>query len=847
VYKVCGNYANEIVKLVPELAERLGQVPPPVAADPDQARLRFYEGITQFFGNVAQEAPLLLFFDDLHWGDAPTLRLFAYAARGLRDRPVLMVGAHESPDENEEGPLEELLRDLRRDRLLEAVTLSRFSAEQVGKLAAELFGEAEISEEFRQLLFERTGGNPFYLTETLRSLVDEGMIYRTAEGRWERKEIAEIQIPKTVRDAIRERFNRLDKPVQETLRTASVLGTTFSAEVLRALVNLEEEALIGHLERAVEARIIREEPSSSRALDFSFTDSHVRDLLYGEMLAIRRARYHRQAAEAIEKLANGRTEAVAADLAHHYREGHEAEKARHYSVVAGDSAKNVFAFEDAERQYAVALELLRELPDVGLEAHVLESLGEIHRAQGRQHLTVSEWDSAIRLFSQAGNPRRAGALCTPLADLLRLNPELIATTSRPVDDVLETGRRLLEAAPPSQELAELYDMYAVWLVDQGKFPAAREMLERALRLARELGNKHLEMAMVDEFAMVAPIEEKEQVIDRLLAKVEYFSRPETFDLTQYQWAASNLSTAFLNVRSDAERAISWAQKCVDAAQRMHNLSDEIRARLVYLSASLLWAGDLKGAEQQVKRGWEISSRSGKLHQLTLERVQARLDLMRGDLASARRHIEAALEVTRQDKAGSKRHIVIILDTAAEVHLEAGRVDVAVQVLREAVEESRAEGRTALRLGPFIARLAMLAEALLVQAEGEGPLEEAEHLGREVHELATALGNPYVRGVDLRLQARLLHRATRSSEAVQRIEESVPLFEKSGNRLELGRTLRLKALLLRDLAESERAAASFQAALEVFSAIGASSEVERVQSESGGVRPRASTSSPVESG
>lgn len=847
VYKVCGNYSNEIVKLVPELAERLGQVPPAPALEPDQARLRFYEGVTQFFGNVAREAPLFLFLDDLQWADAPTLRLFAYAARSLRDQPIVLGGAFETLEEAEDTPLLELIRDLRRDHLGETVTLNRFSAEQVGELVAGMFGETEISPEFRQLLYDRTSGNPFYLAETLRSLVDEGFIYRTPAGRWERKEIGEVKVPKTIRDAIRDRFNRLDKGVQDTVRIAAVLGTTFSTDVLQRLSGLDEETLIQYLESAVDARVIREEATVNRSPEFSFTDVHVRDVLYSEMLAIRRARYHRQAAEAIEAQSKGRLAAVAADLAYHYREGHQTEKAREFSILAGEAARNVFAFEQAERQYRAALELLREAPDPGLEARVLSSLGAVHYSQGRGHLSVGEWDSAIRLFAQANEPLLSGELAIKLADLIRLNPELVDSSFERVEQVLESSRTLLESVPPSQQLALLYDMSAVWLVDQSKFDRAREMLERGVRLAQELGNKRAEMEMMDELAMVAPISEKDRVFEYLQAKVDYFSRPESYDPANAGWATNNLSVASLTIRADVTGAIQWAERSVASAQKGRNLGDEIQSRGNALIPALIWSGDLARAERELTIGLDASASTGKPQNLQLERALARLELAKGDLAAAGPRIARTLEASRRQSGPRARALSAILQLSAAFHLAEGDRETAIRELREALLASRELATNAQRAQLYASVCSTLAETLLDSPDAAGHVEETQHLQGEVHAIAVGLGNPFIVGLDFRLQAWIAFRRSQSKEAIARAEESISNLRKAGNPIELGRTLRFAARLYNEAGLGERAASALTEALAIFTRVGAAGDAKQTESEMGELGERSAPGRVAQSG
>lgn len=848
VYKVLGSYANEIVKLVPELTERLGPVAAPPSTDSEQARLRFYEGVTQFFSNVAQEAPLFFFVDDLQWADAPSLRLLSYAARGLRERAVVLVGAFPTPEQGAEGPLTELLRDARREHLGETLTLQRFSPEQVGELVGRLFGEEEISEEFRRLLYERTSGNPFYLTETLRSLVDEGMIYKTPEGRWERKAIEELHIPKTVRDAIRERFNRLDKGVQETLRVASVLGTTFSSEVLQALCGLDEETLIRHLESAVEAHILREEPSSRTQLALSFTDPHVRDVLYTEMLAIRRARYHRQAAEAIERLAHGATGAVAAELAEHYREGHDAKRARDFSILAGDAAKNLFAYDPAEKQYQTALELLAEVPDVGLEARVLSRLGACHLEVGQFDRATTEMESAIRLFVKAGEPVLAGTLADHLADALRMSPWPTGRESQAIEQLLRQGRELLEKANAPRELAHHYDMEAVCLIDRGAVSEARERLDRAAALFREAGDPAGEMALMDERAMAAEFSERDRAIEGLEQKAAYFARPESLDLVQLFWAYGNLATAFLQVRTDGPGALAWAERELEVARRMNSPMNVLRTTCGHLLPALLWTGELDRSERAIREALVPVRFSGNAA-LMADLSFLALDLARGDLEAARARTVRVPELLRRPAGltGFSRAVVLKVELQAQYFRATGDVPEAVERLRMAVENQRPFAGNAMRGGVLGLLAATLGEALLELPEPAPHVSEVEGLLRLVRETGTGLDSKFLLGRALRLEALLAAAHADLPAALEALESSLLHLRQAGHALELARTLRLLGRLSRVAGKTDASGKAYAEATEIYTRLGAGGELRRTVAESGEAPRSGSTALPQPSG
>jgi class 3 adenylate cyclase/tetratricopeptide (TPR) repeat protein len=812
VYKVSGTVAGEVAKLVPELTEKVGPTPPSPSGDAESARARFYEGVTQFFLNVAKEDPLLLLFDDLQWADPASLRLLQYAAQSVSDHRLLLLGTYQAPGADPASPLEEVVRDLRKNRLLTTVSVPRMDRGSVGTMIEKTFGEIEVSEEFRALVHERTGGNPFFVEEVLRSLVEEGAIYRTEAAGWERKEIEEIGIPKTVRDVVKQRFNRLDEPTQATLRVAAVLGVEFPVEILREVAGVDEERLIEQLERVVRVGLLEERRVASRLLAFSFTDPQLREILYDEMLSLRRVRYHRRAAESLEKLAGNRREEFATDLAYHFREGQEATKARDYSVLAAEQWAKVYGFDEAERRYRTALELLEEAPDNRVRARLLDGLGRTHHALGRSDLAVGEWEAAIRLYEAGDEARKAGWLCRELADLVRLRPDLAPGTPGRIEELLEAGRRLLESVPPSRELAMLYGVWSMRLHEQGRTLEARAMVEKALEVSRAIGDRDAEMSMYDELATVVPLGEKEKLLEYLERKEQYFSRPGREDWEQVHQARHNLSYASLRMTSDASGAIRWAERSVEAARKARNKEWEATARLGPLLTALLWVGDARRIEEELRRVRELLALSPDSRNVAFGLRSGEFALLRGDLQAAALHL-SSIEAS---PGGGVWFMWTLL--RVRLHREQGEPGEAIRLLREAIARERGPVTelAAYDALHWLRLRATLAEILIEEPEESLAPEEIARLARELHEVASRLGNPFGLGLDQRVQGRLARHENRLPEAIARGEEEVGWFRKAGNPFELAETLRDLAERYQDSGQPERAHACRQESSDLLS-------------------------------
>ncbi|MEE9593024.1 MAG: protein kinase, partial [Thermoplasmata archaeon] len=488
LYKVSGSYAAELAKLVPEVVEKVGPAPPVALGHPEQERLRLFEAVTQLCLNLSREAPLVLFLDDLNWADPPSLELLHYVARRVPGNFFMILGAYRDIEVAEDSPLSQLLFNLNRERFLHQISLPRFDPAHVARMITETFGDEEVSAEFRDLVYEKTGGNPFFVEEVLRSLVEEGVMYKT-EDRWDRRPISEIRIPSSVRTVVRQRLNRLDDDCNQVLALASVIGKEFPFGVLQQVSGLDEDRLLTLLEAALRARLIEEKPLAPGRSVFLFSDSQVRDVLYDGLSLIRRRRHHLKVAHALEKASKGEEDRQAAVLAYHYVRGDDVEKALDYSVRAGERASKVYAHEEAIRNLSVALELMEEEGDPTLHVQILEQLGDESSYLGDADAALGYWTKAAGIYEDLAQK-------LPLGEVLRKVGYAHFMEKYDQGKALEfytRARTILEEQPPGVELARLYHDIGRLHWRSGEDPStAISMCERALQLAEELGAHEVE-------------------------------------------------------------------------------------------------------------------------------------------------------------------------------------------------------------------------------------------------------------------------------------------------------------------------------------------------------------------
>ncbi len=371
----------DMLMLTPDLRPSYAHILTPTYADQESKQAALIESVMALFAALTAQSPLLLFFDDLHWADSGTLSLIRHLAQRLRRRPLMIVGAFREAELSEDRPLQSWLAELHGKSWLSQLQLPRLDKVQAQELLTTLFS-SEVSWDLTEAIYRQSEGNPFFIEEICRALVESGNFYFEA-GRWHRPSLNELAIPQGLKSAIGSRLRRLSKFEQETLELAAMLGREFSYDRLRAVSRLPEEGLIAALEKAQGAQLIEEVTSSPAGtpggshgdLRFSFSQALIRSTILSSMGSLRRRRLGKKVATALEKAYPDRLDELAPLLGRYFAESGQSQKAAGYLLRAGDAAQRLFAHEEAIKFYELALPLLAEQGDHTRAAHTYMKLG----------------------------------------------------------------------------------------------------------------------------------------------------------------------------------------------------------------------------------------------------------------------------------------------------------------------------------------------------------------------------------------------------------------------------------------------------------------------------------------
>ncbi|MBI3241906.1 MAG: AAA family ATPase [Chloroflexi bacterium] len=391
-------FAPELIKLLPELGGVLPEMRPTPVLEPEQEKRRHFQTLTQFLiGLVGADLrvgppmdkrmgkhaglPLqMIVIEDLHWCDDTSLEFLLYFARHLVNSPILLLLTYRS-DEPTPG-LTHFLAELDRARLAAEFTLARLPADDVERMIRAIFEQAQpVRAEFTEAIHSLADGNPFFIEETLKALVASGDIY-LANGIWTRKPIGDLQIPRTVQDAVQRRIGTLSEPARRLLALAAVAGRRFDFAVLQLAVQQTEGELLKLVRELVVAQLVVEEAADH----FVFRHALTRQAIYSDLLGRERRALHRRVAEAMEGLYAHVAESHLAELALHFYEAGVWERALAYSRRAGEKAQALYTPRAAQEHYAHAIESARQLA-VAVPV-------ELYRARGQMNQTLGDFEAA---------------------------------------------------------------------------------------------------------------------------------------------------------------------------------------------------------------------------------------------------------------------------------------------------------------------------------------------------------------------------------------------------------------------------------------------------------------------
>jgi tetratricopeptide (TPR) repeat protein len=495
----------------------------------EEFRARFFSIIEKRLVALSEKQPVILLLEDLHWADQSTIDLVAYVLPLIQRTRLTFIGVSRSRQEpvnlwNKLGPvLEE-----HREHLVE-VPLQSLSPDASRTLVKHLLGGDYLPESLAAEILDKSEGNPFFLEEVLRSLIESGGLV-LEEGKWTVTPFTGTShVPDTLQGVLLSRVDRLSEELKQLVQKASVIGRVFLYRVLEKIAS--PSTSLNNQLASLETTDLIHEHCRLPEIEYIFKHALTQEVAYQTLLAPARKALHQKVGDALESLFRDRLEEFAGVLAYHYFAAESWEKALRYSIQAADAAFRVYAYAEARGHYRRALECLRkveqtrehieqnvditiQLVGVSLQAEAPEknlarlleaealtqsladpvrlarvqlSIGRIHYAQGKLREAIGYFEKVLAAAQKSRDPELMAFSQTLMSRALCVQGHFKKSLQ-----LLDQTIPLLEAAKNRHEALNNYIYRGITRTCLGRYAAGMSDINGALEIARSCRDQNVE-------------------------------------------------------------------------------------------------------------------------------------------------------------------------------------------------------------------------------------------------------------------------------------------------------------------------------------------------------------------
>ncbi len=477
----------EVARLLPELLIAQPELPPPAPLVDTLQLQRFREGLVRAI--VPDPQPLLLVIDDLQWCDHETLEWLRYLLRLTAQEPLLVVGTVRSEEVGGDHPLRQLTLHLRHTEQVTEIELDPLNAQATADLATHVIGRA-LNAHLASHLYAETEGNPLFVVEMVRTQSASDLLDDSTSDTYQKvneQHNGQVSaLPPKVHAIIQHHLGQLSPQARELADLAATIGRSFTLKVLAQAGDTDEETLIHGLDELWQRRIIREQGINA----YDFSHDKIREVAYAEVSRVRQQLYHRRIAQALEIVYASDTDAVSGRIALHYEQAGLFQQAVRYYQQAAETARGVYANQDAKALYSYAIEASHSIVPA-LNAEQLFPLYEGHalvcRSLTQLQQAIADFHVTRQLAHTMGNWQKEGESLCQLAYTHWLT---FAENQMPfVEQYAQEATECFKETSDQRILARSLTMLGA--VDQvnRKLASASQKLEEALQISRHIQDK----------------------------------------------------------------------------------------------------------------------------------------------------------------------------------------------------------------------------------------------------------------------------------------------------------------------------------------------------------------------
>ena len=486
-----GDNVAALAQIAPSIRRVFPDIPPPLELPPAHKRRHLFQSVSEALAHAARTRSYIHILEDLHWADESTLALLIHLANRVVQLPVVIIGTYrDGVSENNPALVRTLVELIRMD--IRPLKLGGLSKASVAQMLTEL-SQSQIPENFVNLIYEESQGNPFFVEELYRHLLEEGKVF-DADGQFRTDiKIDESGVPENVRLVIGRRLERFDENEKLVLAAAAAIGRSFSFQLLAETTRLEVDDLFAVIDKAQQMGIVVPSAEGPER-PYSFGHELLRQTILVGISAARQERLHGAVAGAIERLYPLAFRERAGDIADHLlKAGSFADERRlvHFLTLAGESALEAAAFEEAGRSFRSALSHLSD-GEVKQRASLLAALAIVERGLERWDEAFANLNEALEIYIGLGDREMIAKCSTELTSIFVWSGRIL--------EAIRTAQRGLNylsgaaSAGRARLLAALGSAHGL----TGNWEPANDAMSEALDIASQISDPKLTSRLLGE-------------------------------------------------------------------------------------------------------------------------------------------------------------------------------------------------------------------------------------------------------------------------------------------------------------------------------------------------------------
>ena len=809
-------------------------------ADPAEIKARLLWSFTQFLSRLSSRQPLLIVLENLQWADESSLELLHFVARQISDQRIFVLATYNETERDQNPVLRSTEQSLVRLGVSTVRRVTPLTQQEVDDLLRQMFEtDSASTRRFAAMLYDWTRGNPYFIEETLKSLVESGSLVKR-NGRWTGWEMESIHLPPTIREAIKSRVDRLSPNARTVANLAAVIGTRAAHDVLAKVSGLAESDTIAALEELIAQRVLIE-TGDADSIRYDFSHPLLQQVLYSELGQARARLLHGVIAEALESLYGAAAPAHADELALHFARAHSASlsrKAVRYLHAAGRAALEKYGNREAANYLAAAVDHLDRDPSI-TDAPREEILATLARTRHR----LGEYEVALALWQRARDDTAARGDNLALADIEHRMGLACYWSGRHADALAHYEAALVHSEHADPTIAvRLRLAKGIALEDLGRLEEAKAEVESALAIATASGVDNdsllsrVHRALLLLYTWTGPFDLAHEHGMKAVAHAKAAGQ------LMLEWSA-NWSLALLTgVSIDAPAVAAHLRRADELAEQMRSpllplWSGEIWVQ--YLSVIGDWDGALAVAERTIAQANALNQR------MLLPRLyvwSGLVYLWRGEEQRAKEYFDLAWKIAGAEKAGSLEGVgerALDIPSIVPAHMGLASFYLATGNPAEAVRIGEAGIAIADRTGYVVWSLQWLlpvvGEAALLARDFDRAAMHSARMRKDASRLNHRLGLAYADACDGLL---MWFRDANPAGAIELLRSAAEQLEAIPFAPQAARVRRKLAGALVEIGQREEGARELRRAHDVLARLRAADELMETREEmrDRGVRP-----------